>query len=86
MKDKEVIVMQHYIIKLSYNNRPFPRWVVGNEDFGALPESQDKAIDFLICKNVMIDSVTFEYDDKPAREDFEKMFRERFSAKLKSIS
>lgn len=84
---KEVIVMQDYIIKLRYDNKPFPRWFVGNKDFGALTESQDKVIDFLISNNTSPDCIKFAYtDERPAKADFENEFRERFRAKLKSIS
>lgn len=80
--------MQDYvIIKLTYDNKPFPRWVVGDKDFGALSESQDMAIDFLVSKNASPDCIKFEYvGAKPAREDFENMFREKFRTKLKGMS
>lgn len=84
---KEVIVMQEYIVKLSYDNKPFPGWFVGNKDFGALTESQYKVIDFLINNNASPDCIKFEYtDERPAKADFENEFRERFRAKLKSVS
>lgn len=79
--------MECYIIKLFYHTEPFPRWIVGNEDFGAFADSEDKVIDFLIENKVSPDDVRFEYvDGKPARADFENMFREKFRTKLKGMT
>ncbi len=79
--------MQYCVVKLIYRNKPFPRWKVGDKDFGALADSQDKAIDFLIENNASSDCISFEYvDGKPARADFENMFREKFRTKLKGMT
>ena len=76
--------MQSHVIKLIYNNEPFPKWIVEDKDFGAMAESQDKVIDFLIENKVAPDNLRFKYvDEKPGRADFENMFRERFRARLR---
>ncbi|MDA8338303.1 MAG: hypothetical protein M0Z70_03250 [Nitrospiraceae bacterium] len=85
--------MQYSVVKIIYHynghDNSFPRWIVGNEDFGAFADdSEDKVIDFLIENKVSPDDVGFEYVDekKPDRADFENMFREKFRTKLKGIS
>lgn len=77
--------MQHYTIKLIYHNNPFPRWVVGDKDFGALADSEDKVIAFLIKNIASSDQIEFKYvNGKPAEEDFENMFFESLRAKVQS--
>jgi hypothetical protein len=85
--------MQYSVVKIIYHyngyDNPFPKWIVGNEDFGAFSnDSEDKVIDFLIKNKVSPDAVRFEYVDekKLDRADFENMFRERFRTKLKGMS
>jgi hypothetical protein len=84
--------MQYSVVKIIYyyngHDNPFPRWIVGNKDFGAFADSEDKVIDYLIenKQNVSPDGVKFQYvDEGSGRTDFENMFRERFRSKLSVI-
>lgn len=69
--------MQNYVVKLIYHNEPFPRWIIGNNDFGALSDSEDEVTEFLIKINAFSEGIKFEYEGGvPAKGDFESKFKE----------